>query len=183
MALCSTSSHFSVYSYYIFFFLPFIPSLLFSLSLASSENGLMSWAEAILAANCPCNRREPVGRSKSEEARCCLKPVTWANIHWLRAWAVHVSCLQHQAEASVVFHPLGRACHGCHKSSTNLNTYHSRAAVPDRTASSVPPWGLFWVGVDPPAPIYTSCELVPQGHSPINLEGWFFFCWGRWKWT
>lgn len=75
-ALCSSSSHFSVYFYSFFFFLPSIASLLFSLSLASTGNGVISWAEATLAANCPCNRREPVGRSKSEEARCCLKPVT-----------------------------------------------------------------------------------------------------------
>lgn len=107
---------------FFFFPLPSIASLLFSLSLARPENGVISWAEAMLAANCPCNRREPVGRSKSEEARCCLKPVIWANIHWLRAWAVHVSCPQHQAETSVVFHPLGRACHGCHKSSANLKS-------------------------------------------------------------
>lgn len=137
---------FCLYSFVFFF--PLIASLLFSLSLASPENGVISWAEAILAANCPCNRKEPVGRSKSEEARCCLKPVTWANTHWLRAWAVHVSCLQHQAEASVVFHPLGHACHGCHKSSTDLNTYHSKASVPDQTASSVAPSGAI-LGVDP----------------------------------
>lgn len=77
MALHSASSRFSVFSYsfFFFFFLPSIASLLFSLSLARPENGVISWAEAMLAANCPCNRREPVGRSKSEEARCCLKPV------------------------------------------------------------------------------------------------------------
>lgn len=94
------------------------------------------------AANCPCNRREPVGRSKTMEARCCLKPVTWANIHWLRLWAVHASCLQHQAEASVVFRPRGHACHSCHKSSANLNKHQSRAAVPDQAASSVSPPGV-----------------------------------------
>lgn len=52
-----------------------------------------------------------------------------------------MSCLQHQAEASVVFGPRGRACHGCHKSSANLNTYHGRVAVPDQAASSVSPPG------------------------------------------
>lgn len=88
------------------------------------------------AANCFCSKRKLVERNKSEKYRCFLKPVPTGCEYehlLLAAWG---------AEDSVDFHPLEHVCHMYHKSSMNLNIYHSWAAVTGQTAFSVPLGGI-----------------------------------------